>query len=619
MDLLKRLEGTRLALVGLAVAAVLFFAVNIIAGTSFRGLQLDLTENHQFTLSDGTRKVLAKLDEPVRLSLYYSRNLGQTVPEYAAYQSRVQALLEQYVDVADGKLILTTLDPAPFTDAEDRAVAEGLQGIPITTGGDFAYFGLVAANSTDGRDAIRFFNREREPFLEYDLTKLIEKVSTASKPVLGVMSSIDLPQGPGDVPPRRTVTEQLADFFTVEPVDIGVDNIPPNIEVLLILQPDRIGATTAQGINAFVRRGGRLMVFLDPLHETGAGAARKPDFTEINKLFEGWGVRLVDGKIAGDLDAARRVATGTGEDAVVADYVAWLSLSPDNVDQDEPIFANISRLNVATSGLLEPVDGAHTTVTPLIFTGPHSMAIDVDRIGMMPDLRGLLRSFQSGNKPLWLAARVTGEVPATVGTPADAAAAGDYKPIDAIIVADVDMLEDRFWLSSSDFFGNRVGVPTANNGDFVINALENLGGSTALADLRGRGMTNRPFVLFDDLEHNAEQHYRQKEKALQERLKALEGEISAMRHTTGPDGELVLSAEEKQKIARFRSDMSAVRRELRDVQLALRSDIERVEDTVEFVNIALVPILLAVGALVFAIIKRWRRARAVRAAANMPA
>jgi ABC-type uncharacterized transport system involved in gliding motility auxiliary subunit len=331
---------------------------------------------------------------------------------------------------------------------------------------------------------------------------------------------------------------------------------------------------------------------------------------------------------------------------VVADYVAWLTLGRDNFDTDDPVMANIERLNLASSGILEPVEQSGMRVTPLVSTGLRSMAIAADKVRFMPDLLSLLRGFEPANKRLMLAARIAGPAPLafpdqqasgsagkdasgkgeSTGS-ADQAASGDAKtsstaqpaateakPIQVIVVGDADMLYDRFWVQTSDFFGERVQVPTASNADFVINALENLADAEALIGLRGRGSSYRPFTLVEELRRDAEAQYRTKEQQLQQRLKELQQQLQGVqqRGEAQQGGEVILSAEDRANLERFRGEMLTVRKELRDVQHALRNDIERLEQRVKFINIAAVPIVLCGVGGVVALFRRIRRARAKR-------
>lgn len=645
---LRGKEGSRLAIAGLCVAAILFLAVNVLANTILKGGQVDLTEGKLYTVSQGTRNLLASLEEPIQLRLYYSRRLGEVAPRYGAYYARVRELLDRYEALSKGKVRIELLEPEPFSDAEDRAVADGLQGLPLNQAGEAGYFGLVGTNTIDGRAVIPFFNLEREPFLEYDLTKLVRGLSNPDRPVLGIISALPPQAGfgrPQGAPPQLLIFEQIREFFTVEDLQPSVHEIPEKVKTLLVVNLKELDTDTLRAIDRFVHSGGRALVFADALVESaGAGEPGQESASpeEMNKLLRAWGVQVLDGKVAGDIDAARRVSTGE-RGGMVADYIAWLTLGRENFDAGDPIMANVERLNLASSGILEPVENSGLQVTPLIWTGVRSMPVDVEKVRLMPDVLGLLRGFQPSGKRLLLAARVAGPArrafpdqpsadagktesdaagqskpaegtPTTGGDAAPAqATTSESKPIQVIVVGDADMLYDRFWVQSSEFFGERVDVPTASNGDFVINALENLADADALIGLRGRGTSYRPFTLVEELRRDAEVQYRAKEQQLQQRLKELQQQLQGVQQQgEAQGGEAILSAEDKANIERFRSEMLSVRKELRDVQHALRNDIERLEGRVKFVNIAAVPILLCGVGGVVALLRRLTRARAKR-------
>ncbi|MFO1119922.1 MAG: Gldg family protein [Rhodospirillales bacterium] len=618
MRWLQKFEGSRLAIAGLVLAAVLFVAVNVLASTVFRGAQVDLTQGRLYTLSEGTRQLMTSLEEPIQLRLYFSQRLGEVAPAYRAYYMRVRELLERYASLSGGRLSLALLEPEPYSDAEDRAVADGLQGVPMNQAGEVGYFGLAGSNSIDGRAVIPFFNIEREPFLEYDLTKLVYGLAVPDRPKLGLIDSLPSDPmgamgGPGSPPPMR-VLDQVREFFAVETIDADAAVIPPTVKTLMITDLARLSPNALRVVDRFVHDGGRALVFVDPFVES-AQAFRSGDeeataaaAEDKAKLLRTWGIELVPGKVAGDIDAARRVSTG--ERGGVGSYIAWMSLGHDNFDTGDPVMANIERLNVATSGILQPVPDTGIKVTPLFSTGPRSMAVDLDKLRLVPDIAGLLRAFQPSGQPMTLAARVSGNAPAAFS---ETEAGGEARPIQLIVVGDADMLYDRFWLQTSDFFGQRVEVPTASNGDFVINALENLADADALVGLRGRGTSYRPFTLVEELRRDAEAQYRSKEQELQQRLKELEQQLQGVQQRgEGPAGELMLSADDKAAIERFRGEMLTVRRDLRKVQHALQSDIDRLQQRVKFINIAAVPIVLCGIGGVVALAGRMRRSQAKR-------
>ncbi len=618
MHWLHKFEGSRLAIAGLVLAAILLVAVNVLASAAFRGTQVDLTQGRLYTLSEGTRHLMASLEEPIQLRLYFSPRLGEVAPAYGAYYARVRELLERYAALSRGRLTLELLQPDPYSDAEDRAVADGLQGVPLNQAGELGYFGLVGTNSVDGRAVIPFFNLEREPFLEYDLTKLVHGIAVIDRPALGLIDPLPSDTmgamgGPGS-PPSIRVLEQIRDFFTVETIDADVPVIPPSVKTLMITDFARLGADALRAVDRFVHDGGRVLVFADPLVESAQAfraedeGATKGTEEDRARLLRTWGIEVVPGKVAGDIDAARRVSTGAR--GGVGSYIAWMSLGRENFDTGDPVMANIERLNVATSGIIEPVPDSTLKVTPLFWTGPRSMALDAEKLRLVPDISGLLRDFQPGGKPLSLAVRVAGNAPLAFPQGEEA---NEPKPLQVIVVGDADMLYDRFWLQTTDFFGQRVEVPTAGNGDFVINALENLADADALIGLRGRGTSYRPFTLVDELRRDAEAQYRSKEQELQQRLKELEQQLQGVQQRgEGPAGELMLTADDKAAIERFRGEMLSVRRDLRNVQHALQNDIDRLQQQVKFVNIAAVPIVLCgIGGIV-ALVGRMRRTRAKR-------
>ncbi|MCP5365174.1 MAG: Gldg family protein [Hyphomicrobiales bacterium] len=634
---LKRIDGVRLGWIALILAAVLFLCVNIVANTAFRGWQIDLTDSQLYTLSDGTRRTLSALDEPITLRLYFSDNLGQAAPQYAAHYARVRDLLQRYADLAAGKIDLQILDPEPFSDAEDRAVADGLQGVPVSTAGDLGYFGLAGTNSTDGREVIPFFNLEREPFVEYDLTKLVYSLVGTERTKLGLLSGLPAPGGPqgfGGQTREPLILTQLEDFFDVKRLDQQSAAIPEDMDVILVIAPSRLGEDTLHAVDAFVHAGGRVLVFVDPNLESvppNAGNAADADAkAALDVLLRTWGVQVEPGKIAGDLNAARRVSTGAGG-GDVGDYVAWLSLGEWAFEANNPIFANVERINLASAGILNAVEGVTTSIQPLLTTSADAMAIDVANVQGIPDVQALLRDFRSTGKPFTLAARIVGPAPLAFPAKLDADeqqkaeqgkadqnpnkseavdTAGRKAPIDVIVVADIDILYDRFWVTSAGFFGQQVLIPNANNADFVINALENLSGSEALIGLRGRGTSFRPFTLIEGYRKDAERKFRAKEQELQGRLRELENQIESIRGGDGETtGEILLTPEAKQTIERFRGEILGVRRQLRDVQHALRRDIDSTERVVKFINIGLVPIAVCVVAMIIALLRRSRRAR----------
>jgi ABC-type uncharacterized transport system involved in gliding motility auxiliary subunit len=670
MDIAERFHAFLASRRGVAVAVlvliVLMVACANIVAARFLTSRLDLTAEHLYTLSQGTRNTLAKIDEPITLRFYYSTRLGDEVPSYGVYAQRVRELLDQYVAAAHGKIRLEVYNPQAFSDVEDRAVAFGLKGVPLDAQGEQVYFGLAATNSTDDQQVIAFFAPERERFLEYDLTKLVHSLAFPKKTVVGLMTTLPL-EGDmmammrGRPSEPMAVIEQLQQLDRVKPLASDIDAIPADIDVLMLVHPQNLPEKTLFAIDQFVLKGGKALVFVDPLSELQASHPSQlnppgsPTSSNLDRLFKSWGFEVPAKTVAGDRRNAQRVGVPVpGRGTRPLDYIAWLNLQPASLNRDDMITADLSHIVMASAGIIEPLEGAKTRIEPLITTSPDSTKIPAEKLIGLPDVAGLLGQFKSDNKRYILAAHVTGmadtafpdgppkppepakpeaaekpeasdppageagekkagETTPAAAKPAEAPAADWVKtsaqPINIVVVADTDMLDDRFWMQTQDFFGQRVAVPTANNADFVANAVEVLAGGNDLVGLRSRGTSARPFEVVDRIERDAQERYSAEERALQQKLKDTQAKLADITGKDQANAPTTLSPEQTKTIEEFRADMLQTRRQLRSVQGSLRGDIGRLKAGLEFLNIALIPILVAGVAVILGVLRLKRRSR----------
>ena len=624
------------AWIALLCIGLLLIAVDIVAGR-FANARLDLTREGLYTVSRGTRQTLAHIDEPITLRFYYSSRLADSAPSYGVYAQRVRELLDEYVAEAHGKLRLETFNPQPFSDVEDRAVAFGLQAVPLDEQGEQVFFGLAGTNSTDDQQIIAFFSRERERLLEYDFTRLVHNLAVPKRTTVGLATSLPLE---GDVMAAMrgrpvqpmAIIEQLRQTARVETIGAQFDAVPPDVDVLMLVHPQNLPQKTLFAIDQFVLKGGKALVFVDPYSELQAGERTKPGMpadSDLEPLFKKWGVRLLPNVVAGDRQDAMRVAVHRpGGGAQALDYVAWLKLQGADINREDVITADLKQLALGSAGILETVNGATTSVEPLVTTSPEAERIPVDKIAPLPDVAGLLSGFKSDHTRYTLAARIGGtaetafpdgppqlapakpdeQKPADADAPSPDFLRRSAQPINVVVVADTDMLDDRFWAETRDFFGRRVVVPFANNADFVANAIEVLAGGDDLIGLRSRGGSARPFTVVEDIQRAADERYAAEQRSLQDKLKETQQKL---RELTGkePTNAANLSAEQARAIDEFRAEMVATRQQLRGVQAALRRDIEWLKAVIEFCDIALVPILVAIAAIVLGALRLRRRHR----------
>lgn len=620
---------------GLIIIVVLLLAMNTLSNVVLKSARIDLTENKLFTLSPGTKNIIRDLDEPVTLRFYFSEKLSVGVPGLVNYARRVRDLLEEYAAKSKGNIRLIVSDPEPFSNEEDQAVQYGLQGVPIDTAGSLAYFGLVGTSSTDEEQVIPFFQKNKEQNLEYDISNLVYSLAHPEKKTVGLMSGLPVEGAPANPFLAQSATDKewmfvtlLKQEFTVRNVGMDLEKIPDDIDVLMIIHPKAISDKAQFGIDQFVLKGGRAMIFVDPHSETDQppvnpqnpmAALTAPRGSNLKRLFDVWGVELVSDKIAGDINAATRVNIGRGLRPQSVDYVVWLALKTDNLNKEDIATGELQHINMATSGILRKKEDTETIFTPLIETSASAMQIDKTSVQFGPNPVGLLNDYKEGAGKLTLAARISGEVKTAFpdGPPGDPDKPDKQEekkdvqkewlsesktPINIVVVADTDLLSDKFWVTVQNFFGRSIMIPRADNGVFLVNTVDHLSGSGDLISLRSRAGSTRPFGRVKEIQREAEQRFREREKSLQAKLQETERKINELQREKQGSSKLILSQEQKKEIDQFRAEQLKTRKELRNVQHELRKNIERLGTRIKFINIGLIPVgvvFLALGLKVY--------------------
>ncbi|MFT5050228.1 MAG: ABC-type uncharacterized transport system involved in gliding motility auxiliary subunit [Chlamydiales bacterium] len=617
---------------GLLIAFVLFVAVNVLGSSAMRFLRWDLTEDKLYTLSEGTRNILADLEDPITLRFYFSKDVAEGIPQIQAYAQRIQEMLEEYAALST-QLAVEIVEPEAFSEAEDDAVGYGLQGARIPTG-EQLYMGLAGTNSVDEVETIPFFAMAREEFIEYDLSQIVYNLANLEQDVIGIMSSLPL-RGSTPNPMQQpaqpwAIVLQLEKLFEIRWLDpAGTEDIPEDVTALVLVHPKQLSPATQFGIDQFVLRGGKLLAFVDPFceaEELPPEAQQNPmaatKDSNLDDLFRAWGLEMESGKLAGCMDSAQRVQMRDGSGI---NFPVWLQLTADNVSADDFVTAELKSLVLHSAGLLKPIDGASTTFESLVSTTDNSMSIESMMMQFGPDPQRMVDDFVSLGQPLTLAARVYGPArtafpdgkPMPLPMPGEDAPepapepapflSESTGPINVIAIADVDLLADRVWAQISNFLGQMMIIPRADNGTFVTNCLENMCGSNDLISLRSRGSFHRPFGKKIELERAADERFRAKEQELEAKLQETETQLAELQQGKDAASALFLSPEQEAAVKGFRDEQLATRKELREVQHGLRRDIESLGSRLKFVNVLAIPLVILIGGLgVFALRSRKR-------------
>ena len=607
---------------GLLLAISLFIATIILANTAFTTWRIDLTENKLFTLSKGTKNILNNLDEPVQLDFYFSQKAMNDFPLLANYGVRVRDMLEEFTAHANGKLILNIIEPETFSEAEDQAVASGLRTVSVNATSDRVYFGLVGANSTDDEKVIPFFQSNRESALEYDLTKLVYNLAYPDKRVVGIYSQLPMISSRGDKTTETwTIINALKEFFEVVNLNENIEALNEKIDVLMLVHPKKIKRENLYIIDQYLLKGGKAIIFLDPLAEQDRTQpdATTPDvmpilYSYLDELLEKWGIEIAKEKIVADINAAMRVQASSPRGPQEIDYLPWLRLTEKNFNVDDFSTSELNLIHMGTVGSIEIIEEEKLEITPLIESSKQSTKLERDLILFQRDPTVILSNFKSDDKKLLIAARLKGR--------AGSVFLEDQKNNDEIIkddsfvdegdlnvilVSDTDILADHFWIRKQDMLGVSVPQPVSNNGDFVINSIENLSGNTDLISLRGRGKYSRPFLKVETIRKQAESKFREREKELQVALQETEKKIQQLQQEQGNEKSYLLNNKLTAEIDKFRNERLATRKELRSVQHDLRKNIEKLGSQLRFINIGLIPLLITVLALLIGIYRANRR------------
>ena len=587
------------------LSIICFFSLNIFSNNTFNRISLDTTQNNLYTISSGTKKFLKNIDEPIHLRLFMSSTLVEIAPQLSTYANRVESLLYSYANMSDGKITLEIIDPKPFSDQEDRAVGMGISPFGGSNNNDPLYFGLAATNSTTGQKNINVFSPEREPFLEYDLTRLIAELAQTKKPKISIIDNLGLEANSRIGKPEQQVLTQMKSLFDVEFVKDNASELPENTKVLMLINPKYYPDETLFMIEQWVLKGGSTLIFLDPYAETevsiNPGMPALNPRSDLKKLLDTWGINFNNKKsIADKKYALRTVRNIKGREVEVSNY-PWIQVTDEGLNQNDGVLAQLSNIIFTNAGGLNPKDGIK--FDPLITSSKLSGLVDSDKAGdSKSDPRDLIKDLKIDNKKIiisgWLRDNLNSAFPKGVKKKTGLKKSSEMSNI--LIVSDADMLMDRNWLTKQNLLGQEIVSAFANNGDFVLNVVENMIGGSFLSEIRGKGISWKPFTKIVELEKSAEEKFLSKEKELVSKLEKMENKIQSLTKKNNNESD-VISPETIKAIDGFKSEMMTTRAELRNVKFQLRSDVDNLKTKIMFINIGLIPILIAGLALIIAI------------------
>jgi len=625
----------------LSVAVVLIVLVALLS--SLPGFRIDLTEDRLYSLSDGTKRLVAGLEEPLELIFFYSDSATEDAPQIRSYGTRVQELLKEIVIASDGKLRLSIIDPEPFSEEEDLAAQYGVQAVPVSQGAQAIYFGLVVVQDVDPEEVplgvrvseiMPLIRPDLEQFLEYEFMKLITKVGNPDRQVVGLLTELEIDGGFNPVVGQATqpwmVMDVMRQLYEVKRVDSTSAKIDPDVDILVMIHPQGLSEKMLYAIDQYVLAGGEALIFLDPNADSMVTRAPQGNLipagmsSSLPGLLDSWGVSFDASKVLTDNELALRVSMGQNQRPIP--HLGMLGVQRSYLNQDDIVTNGLETINMSSVGSIAQAEGAMTIFEPIIVSSTDAMLMESALLEDVTDPSILFDEFISANQSYVIAARVSGQVSSAFpeGRPLEPVTEPDFQsdevdgvleessdepedatdsdevqhlassdgPINLLIFSDTDMLSDRMWVQVAQFMGQRIPQPFANNGDLVINALDNLSGGADLAGIRSRGRYSRPFTRVINLQREADDRLRQEEAELLDRLAETEQALADLNQTD--DGQVIgqITPEIQEEVDRFNGELLDTRRRLRDVQYQLTEDIEQLGSRLLAINTFMIPFLL---------------------------
>ena len=528
------------------VLGAVFLAAVIVNNLYLKGYNVDLTDDKVYSLSQGSEAIAAELNEPITLHFFFSDSNSTGMTVIRDYADRVESLLREYERLSGGMIKLEIIDPKPFSEAEDRAATFGLTAASTGVAQDTIYFGLAGTNSIDDTVVIGFFDPQKEPFLEYDVSSLIYKLSDPRPVKLAIVTDLQVAGGQnplnGQVTPPYALYTQLSEFFELSLLSSSDTELPGDADLLMLWHPQNVNEELLKSIDQYMISGGKPLALLDPQFESdpmarmgsvGANTSSLP-------LLEAYGVDVDTKQVVLDALVGLEVRNNQGG---VDRHLGYLGLTREQIDKNDITTGDLDSVNAASMGKLALSENSQLSQVPLLVTSSDTSVMPNLQYSQMQNPADLLNEFLNTNTQRVVAARYSGSAPSYF----DQNSSGN---VNLVVIADADIAADRFWVQQSSFFGQTVFSPFANNADFIVNILENFGGSENLIGIRSRGTFARPFTKVQEIQVVAEAKFREQEKLLQAQLEQTEQQLADIQTQTTS---LTLTSEQQAAIDQLRN------------------------------------------------------------------
>ena len=627
-DKKKDISKTLFSVGGLLLVFLIVILINVIF--SQFNFRWDTTKEKLYSLSDASETILSGIKENVTIKLFYSKSVDNLPLQIKNFGPRLIDFLREYEKNSNGKISVEIYNPKADSEEEEWAQQYGIRGIELPTG-DTIYFGLVVI-AGDREETIEFIDPTREQHLEYDITRAIAKVHAPTRPRIGLLSGAQIfgnppspfpiPGEPPEMPPWYFV-EELRKNYDVTDLSMGDRELEADLDLLILVYPKNLNNSLLYAVDQYVLKGGRLIVFVDPFAMSGGG----PDFEKfasMDPLFKTWGIKMSSEKVLVDFGHATQFMD---KDNQIIENPIWLSMDRESFNSDHAVTARLESMLFSIAGVIEKENASDIKYTSLIRSSPKSQLINRFQVRQKPEdfrrafkpsnirydlavvLNGTFKTSFPDGPPAQSDQTGTGQTDSSGSTQKPHLSQGD-KPSSIIVIADVDMLHDNNYVEHQTFLGHQVSQVYNDNLNFLLNACELLTGNEELINIRSRGKFERPFEKVVALEKKAQERWMAQEHELVKKFEETNETLKSLEKQKDASHEFILSAEQEEEIKKFREEKQRINKKLKDVRRNLRSEIEKLGIFIKFINIFLMPLLVSIAGVGYAVIRRNRAQKA---------
>ncbi|MFN3358728.1 MAG: Gldg family protein [Pseudomonas sp.] len=562
----------------LTVIALLFLAFNLAWIVKLPNIRWDFSQQKIHSLSSPARQLLASVSSPLDLYYFNAHNTPKRSYALQRYAKRIEDLLREYEKAADGMINLHVIDPKPFSEDAYKA---GLFGLDDEMG----FLGLIGTQAGHGAQRIESFSLDREPLLEYEISHLIFKLQHPEPPVIGLLSGLAMQDT------SSQLLKELQQHFDVANLETTTDNVPEHIQTLMVVHPKALPERALYAIEQFVLRGGRLMMFIDPLSEQDLPVSATN--SRLDALLAAWGIEMPADKLL--IDNLYAIPQTPDARKVGVQHPARLKLPRKAMNAHDISTWKLDTVVVSSSGALSRRQKVRTTFTPLLQSSSQSALLETDRFTSATTLSSLLDEASGPGQSHVIAARIEGPAYSAFADGLAGQPAGLQKAtqIHVVVVADTDLLTDQVGRLASD-----------SNTLFVLNTLDNLSAADTLASIRPRAAPDSSISVLGQMRAAAARAYDEQATQLHKRLQRTEREWQRMNPqelalgTEAVDTGSTLQALNKE---RLRLPM-----ELQALKVKTYAHVHRIEQAIKLVLTLAMPLTLCVVAWLMLLRQRRR-------------